>query len=171
MSRDIHATAQLQSPENVRIANREWKAERIGWTVLALIVMAGLCGALGPGLLSRRTVQSAEGRLHVEHYAIVHHDAPAELLIQADRGETAGAVRLWFSRSLTDTTTLISATPQPASMEFQADGLTYTFTAATRSPPAVQIVYRFKPMEFGRLQYEIRMDPAAAVQIQQFVLP
>ena len=45
-----------------------WALQRIGWAVMALVVLVGLVGLFGTGPLSRATAGEEEAPLFVEEY-------------------------------------------------------------------------------------------------------
>lgn len=62
----------LEIRQDQRFQQREWRLERIGWTLIALFVLAGLLGLLGPGPLSWATARSDGGLVEVEYQRFTH---------------------------------------------------------------------------------------------------
>ncbi len=62
----------LEIPEDLPFQRREWVAERIAWTVMALVVGAAVLGLFGSGWLSRSIAgdQGAPVWLEYERYCL-----------------------------------------------------------------------------------------------------
>jgi hypothetical protein len=163
-------TIELDGSRSERIRSREWTAERVGWFVIAAILIAALLGLLGPGLLSYRIQTSPDHRLSVEYYAVQRYDAPAELRIRF-RPSDVSMVRITVARTFTDQTTPESITPNPETVEMQGDRLVYSFRAMADHRAAGLVTYRYKSNVPGWLRYEIGLDGGPSIEVSQFVCP
>jgi hypothetical protein len=166
------STIELEHPDQRRVAQREYVAERIGWGLLAVILVAALVGLLGPGLLSWRTRASQDGQIAVEYSALARYEAPAELIIHCP-GQQASPVRIRLARTFTDKVAIESISPEPDAVAGEGSSLVYDVRLV--DPPewgAVRIRYRHT--SYGRVRYNVRLgDPenGSSVQITQFVFP
>lgn len=92
------APARLEHVEDdVRVLRREWRFERIGWCVLALVIVAGCAGLLGGGQLAGASVVSADGRVTMDYERIVRHGAPTDIVLRLAppaAGDTAVTVAI-----------------------------------------------------------------------------
>jgi hypothetical protein len=62
-----HQDVDYPIEEYMAFQRREWIAERIGWSLLLLIVVVAATGVLAFGPLSRASISDASGRLSVEY--------------------------------------------------------------------------------------------------------
>lgn len=60
-------TDELDEPTNQRFYRREVIAERVGWAIMAALLVLAVAGALGRGWLSRRVVSTADAM--TTHYS------------------------------------------------------------------------------------------------------
>ena len=74
VSEDLHA---LATPEKLEHIRRNWRVKRVGWVVLAILVLAGAAGLFGDGPLSS-TIRSANG-LTLEFDRFVRRERPFTL--------------------------------------------------------------------------------------------
>lgn len=164
-------TISLDSDESRRITDREWIAERVGWFVIAAILVAAILGLLGPGPLSHQQAVSDDGKLIVEYDSVQRYGAPAELRIRFKRefADQKG-IRLSISREFTDFTKVESITPEPESSEMGEKAIIYSFRAQT-IPADTTIVWRYQHDTFGRLHYKIGLEKGSTVEVSNFVLP
>lgn len=146
----------------------EWIAERIGWGVMLLFVVAALVGLLARGPLSARDTCSANGNLCVHFEAVAHADAPEEFVIDVKADQTSEPLRLAVSRSFLDNVSRIEWTPPPEASSSTGDDVVYEF--ATHAS-AQRLVLRFRHNSWGRKHLDVRLLDGAAVTVLQYVLP
>jgi hypothetical protein len=108
--------------EDEAFQRRMWRAERIGWAVVALILLAALTGVFSGGLLGRATARDPGGGLSVEYDRFARYGAPTTILIRLER-EAGGEATLRLSRSLLEAFAIARVRPRPEREWSQADGL------------------------------------------------
>ena len=64
----------LELDEDPAFLRAQWRAERIGWLGIGLIILAALLALLGRGPLGQRTV--TRGPLRVHYDAVMRRSAP-----------------------------------------------------------------------------------------------
>ena len=185
MSQPTTSTLDLESFQHECRRRREWIAEKIGWAVIALLLLAALAGLAGHGPLNSAHQSSGDGRLAVDYQPIERYQSPTELRIrfQSQSRETR-LIRVGFSREFAEATAPDKVIPEPASVELQPHRVIYTFQIL--SPAGEEtIIYRYKHIARGRLRYAIWLEDAAevnaaevntevgaaAVSVSQFVYP
>ena len=161
----------LDDSKHQRIQHWEWIAERVGWVLIASILVAGGLGLIGPGIFSHRQAMSSDGRLRIEYHRIQRNEAPCELLIQFERPSAdQDAIRLAISRAFTDATTIESLVPEPDAVEMQADRLVYTFLISGPARDG-KVVLRYQNHRIGSLRYDMALDAGANLSLSHFVCP
>jgi hypothetical protein len=161
----------LQLKQDMAHQRREWRVQRIGWAVMALLLLAALAGLLGPGPLSRTVVNGADSRLRVEYDRFAHTQAPGELLIElpADIAK-AGTVRLRLNREFVESVEIMGVVPEPASSTIDGNGLVYELaTRASARPVTVAVQYEYRV--FGSTPVRVAIEGGPAVSFDQWVYP
>jgi hypothetical protein len=151
---------------------REWVAERIGWGIMALLIVAALLGVLGPGPVSGAVAGSPGGPLWIEYNRFERHQARSTLRIHVGPG-TGDPVRLTVGREFSDQVDIRRINPEPVSTEAAPDRLVYTFERRDPSQPAT-VIYAFEHSTMGRMHIRIGLDrggPAAQLEFSQYVYP
>lgn len=159
----------LQLHQNMAHQRREWRVQRIGWALMALLLLAALLGLLGPGPLSRTT--AAAGALRVEYNRFEHMQAPSEMRIglPADAVD-GGTVRLRLSRAFVENVQLERIDPQPRANAADGDGFVYEFdTRQSRVP--VDVIVRYQYQAFGRMPVRVAIEGGPAMSFEQWVYP
>lgn len=153
---------------------RERRRSRIvhwaGVSLFVAVLAAALAGLLGNGPLSRRAVQSADGRIKVEHQRYVRYQAPVDLRIDlAPEATMNGTVELRISRSFVEQAEIQRIDPEPESITAGPSYFTHTIRVATNA--ATQVKVRFEPAHMGSLAYELAVDRGRPLQLRHFALP
>jgi hypothetical protein len=170
MPEEMRSTLQLEDGQHQRSTRAEWVAERIGWLVIAGLLLAAVLGLLGPGYLSHREAASADGRVRVEYYAIERSERPNVLRIHAQPERGAEHLRLALSHTLTEEASFESIVPEPERMELEDDRIVYVFRAAEIEASGL-ITYRYRYEDFGWARFQINLDGGSEVEVTQFVCP
>lgn len=154
----------IGSAELVAFERRSWMAERIGWAIVALCLIAGGAGLFGDGPLARRTA-TAPG-LELRYDAFVRTGAPVSLkVVVAARGGTARAA---IATSYLDSVRLEHVTPMPRSVAASRRWTVFEFAAAGAGA-AVPVTFDLEPERPGILTGEIRSGNGAPLAFRQVV--
>ena len=155
----------------------QWIAQRAGWVLMALFLLAAIVGLLGSGPLSRDTVSSSSDDVTVsaEYERWTRRKSPQELRVTVEAPNAQGdRLRLTINGDLLDSVELISVSPQPESTTFGADGQTYEWPVEDWSEP-LTVSFDYEPQRWRRLTTDISVragDGAEqSLKIEQIVLP
>lgn len=167
MSPIVHP--KLEVSEDLRFQHRWWRVERIGWTVMALVLLASLAGALGDGPLSRAATRSASGTFEISFDRVGRRMSPQNLALHIQLGNKPQTVTLSISRSFLAHVELREIFPEPVTVSADASRRLYEFSPA---PGAAQIwiTVEFEPNEAGLLRGTFTVGDES-VAISQLVLP
>jgi len=148
-----------------------WIVQRIGWTAMALIAMAGLLGLLGRGPISSAAVESGDRRIRVQYDRFERHEAPTTFTITVDRRSGAErAARVWITREWLAGMRIDTVTPEPAAVEADSDRLIYTFRTPEPDAP-LAITFHAQPQQIGRRTARIGVVDGPEIGFWQFVYP
>ena len=85
-------SAALERDQREPVLQREWRFERLGWGMLALILAAGVFGVFGDGVVATASSRSADGAVVLRYGRIIRRDAPAELELRLAAAPVADSV-------------------------------------------------------------------------------
>lgn len=158
--------------ESEAFQRREWRAQRIGWALLALIAVAALLGTFGKGVLAGADATSPEGTVHVHYERFVRRHSPAHIEFTLAPGLTAadGRVRLWLDRSYAERLEFTSIQPEPAEVSVTPALLIYQFAVADGGRP-VRVTFSVEHDRVGMSRAGAGVLPRGTVQLDQFVFP
>jgi hypothetical protein len=144
------ARGNLQLTQDLTFERREWTTERIGWAVMAVIILAALTGVFGAGPLSRATVGEPGGQFRVDYPRFARFKAPMTLGIHlGPHTGRQGMARLWLSREYLDGVQIAQVTPQPQQVSAGAEQLTYAFPISEANG-STSVTFFLKAERFGR---------------------
>jgi hypothetical protein len=173
-----HTHTDLEINEDLEYQRRAWRFQRIGWIVIALVLVGGLLGLFGRGPLSRSVATDRGNRLAVEYDRIARYDSPFRLVIQFHPSpqssqtaspESSQTVRLWIDRQYAKSLKIEEITPEADRAELTGDGVVYIFRVTPSQPSTVTLTGTMQGL--GWVEGRLGADPSDAVIFRQFVLP
>lgn len=171
MSGKGESIEKLDAPERLSHHRWEWSLERLGWIVMAGVIVAGLAGGLGRGPLVRRDVANDDGSSRARYYAVERAAAPTRLDLWWDASQVRGPqIDVAMSRSFADGTTIESIVPKPLEVVAREGQIIYSFIAAD-SPNGEEVTFHYKHEAFGPFDYEVAVGDREPIRVRQFVLP
>jgi hypothetical protein len=141
---------------------RSWTIQRVGWVILALIVLAGLVGLTGPGLLSDRTVGSPA--LSAQYQRFQRETKLTRFMI---RMPGAGDPTLKLGHDFQAGYEISDVQPQPVHGNAGAHGLTWRFDPVVGD---LVVVIWARPRRFGPATIDLQSG-AARLTLRCFVYP
>ena len=160
----------IEINEDRGFQRREWRFERVGWTMMALVVAAALLGVFGYGPLSHATVGDP-ATLALDYDRVQRASAPAEYRFRAARALTGdGEVRLRFDSALTEEMELDSIMPEPREVRSGPGYTEFAFATAAGDEPAT-IMFEFRPATFGHVRGRVTSEGAPPLLFDQYILP
>jgi hypothetical protein len=155
--------AELNGPEADRRHRREWLGERVGWAILAAILLCGLLGLLGSAGPLNGTEAHA-GALTLSHPRFLRHHAPATIRLQA--AATGPETEVAFTRSAVEDVVFEQITPEPRSQRTEGDRVIYAFATVDR----LEASFQLRPDGYGRRRGTVTVG-ADSVPLGYFVYP
>jgi hypothetical protein len=164
----------LEILEDMDYQQRSWRHERVGWVVLAAILVSAVLGAFSHGILGYRSV-SDDGRLTVAYEQVARRGGVTDLEVSvAPDALKSDRLQVHVSEHYLDRMDIEAITPEPAEMLADGDGVTFEFSIDDIDDrPASEIVLRFdlRPDQVGTADARIELVGQASVQFDQILLP
>lgn len=158
----------LEFPEAEPFFRRTWRAQRIGWVVMLLVVVAALRGAFGHGPLAAGHTGTTDG-VRVTWDRIARHQAPTELSVHFDeQAVRGGKAQLALSTRLIQSVDLQFITPEPSAEMVHGMDVVYTFNI---SRPPAEVRFSLKPDRMGMLRGTVGLLNGERQHVVFLVLP
>ena len=159
----------LEIDQDLCFQQRMWILQRLGWGVMACLILAALMGLLGSGPLASRTLDSPQRRFRLEYQRFLRHRAPTRLLLQV-KSNLREEVQVWYDRTLIEHFIIKQIVPLPTRVEVNAERLTYIFRVTDQKEPLL-IIFSLEPETFGSLSGRVGIEHDDSLYFQQFVYP
>lgn len=167
----IQQVGDLELDQDFSYQQQLWVVQRVGWFVMAAIVLAGASGLFGGGWLSQAQVGSASDPLWIEYERFGRLQAPTQMKIYvAPQSQPAQEVRLLLDRDYTQKVQIQEILPTPTAIAARSNQWIYSFkTLGTEEPLSIQIVLR--PEAIGAVKGTVALDQGRALHFNQFIYP
>ncbi len=167
-----HRVGDLELDEDLRIQQREWTVQRIGWTVMLLIVVLGLVGLFGTGPISTGSTEAGDGRLAAGYQRFIRHDGRTTISFTVDGNlaNESNEVELWLSTSYLRGVEVQGISPQPAESTGAGDRTIFVFNVDDPSS-SLEVEFSLRPKEMGRMHAEAGVTDGPSVRFTQVSYP
>lgn len=169
----IQRVGSLEIDQDLAFQRRSWVVQRVGWVLMAVLVLAAALGFLGSGPLSRARAE-VPGLMTVEYQRFARLETGETLTLRLQPAATSGdAVRVSLDQAFLGSVKLESVQPAPARVEAAGGRLVYVFAVAEPRVPTV-VTFRYEPREIGTLRAVVAlesMSEARHVTFRQLVYP
>jgi len=129
--------------DDIGFQRKEWTAQRVGWALLFLLVLAALAGVFGAGPLSETTASAEDGTVEVEYERFIRHVGTTTMTVAFGPGTVEnGKAQLYISRDLATGWRIENVSPAPSTESSSDKWLIYEFDVLGDTPPEVKLLYR-----------------------------
>jgi hypothetical protein len=156
----------LDSHFDETFQQRWWRAERIAWGALVVILLAGLSGAFGRGSLSKATARG--GALTIEYERLARYKTPTPFTV--DAAAPGDEVVLFVGQALLSTAKLSDVVPTPTEMRAGGDGVRLVFRKQ-QGATSVRAQMTFEPQRAGVVKGRVGLDGGEQLEVRQLIFP
>lgn len=158
----------LTQQQEDRFHHREWAMQRVGWVIIAAIVVLALAGLFGDGPLSDASVSSREaGSIAYERYT--RDGARTTLTITPSATALQGnVVRVAIPSAYLQSFSVEEITPEPTQARMSGEDVIYEFTICGAGS---SISLLLMPEKAGRHGAQIVIGSAEPLAFSQFTYP
>jgi hypothetical protein len=146
---------------------REWRAERVGWALMVLFVVAALAGVFGPGPLSWTTTSNRDVALEYQRFTHLEADDVITVKIVGS-AVTSDSIDVEIAHEWFSAVDVAGISPDPADQVATDYGI--RMTVATEPSADVTIDIAFRAREVGPLHAGVRFE-GQVVPFRQLVYP
>ena len=113
-----------------------WRRERIGWMLLAILLLAALLGVFGAGPVSRTSVSA--GEVHLEYDRFVRRSAPTALQVTLPTAASdTGEAVVTLDHAYLDRIRLDNVLPEPKRTLARPGTVEFVFATASDGRPVI----------------------------------
>jgi hypothetical protein len=149
--------------QDVILQRRIWIGQRIGWSAIAAVIVAGLAGLFGDGPLSRSSAGAANLRIEYERFLRLQQPAKLRCFVTGAPAEA----QIALNRDFVGAVRIDAIMPVPVRVEDAGDWTVFRFSGSALSA----VTFHFTPAEFGSLSGMVRTGKGEAIRFHQFIYP
>lgn len=157
--------------QDLRFQRKQWRAERIGWVAMAVLIVCALAGFFGGGgPLAGASSIAGDGSARLSHDRFARFLTPTTVEITVAHPPSARPLHLRVSESYLSSMLVRSITPQPDTVAFADRAYLFAFE---RLPGATEAKIRLhlEPQAIGSLEGWAVVDNGAPLPIKHFIFP
>ena len=160
----------LEVSEDIAFQQKEWRAERIGWLLMAAIILLALLGFFGGGLISTTTKREPSG-FQITYGRFDRLMNPSQISLQLPATAIqSGEARFWIDRQYLDAVQVETVLPVPDSVEVNGDRVFYVVKAADPSQP-VKVKIELWLQKSGLIRGQAGWEGGSPLTFTQFIFP
>jgi hypothetical protein len=161
----------LEIAQDIDFQRREWRAQRIGWVVMALLVLAAMAGLTGNGVLARATAGGPADPIRLEYARFDRMQSPSSLRVEV-AGDAVGGevVELLIDRAYLQGVQIEKVVPEPESVRGAENDLLYVFAVAEPGRP-LTVSFDLRHNDFGVKGGRVALPDGPALEFGQIVYP
>lgn len=158
----------LEVDQDLAFQHRLWRVERIGWLLIAVLIVAALMGLFGQQPLARVTDHTSDSRLSIQYDRYARYETNNEFLLTLEPQGRAGVLRLWFDSEYLDALKIVAVSPVPLRGEAREGGRALVFQTDGRRFTA-RIAFQFE--HAGFLDGRVWVDEGMPLSLSHLVWP
>jgi hypothetical protein len=163
-------TGSLEIAEDLSFQEKEWTVERVGWILMAGVVMLALVGLFGEGPVSSAIQSSQEGfQISYERFDRQMKSSQISLQLPAEAVQE-GQIKFWIDRQYLEGVQIEDISPQPESVEVSGKRLVYTVQVTGPGQP-VTVKLDVRLQKSGLVEGQAGLEGGDPVSFSQFVFP
>ena len=157
--------------QDLPFQHRTWRLQRIGWVVIALVILSALLGVFGHGPLSETTVRHPSIPLSIDYERFGRYQSTLTVHVHLQGGAAPdGTIGIWFSDDYLSKVHIEQIMPPPETAHISPTGMTCVFRVAQPEQPA-DIIVDLQAQKIGLISGRIGLDEAHAVHFRQWIYP
>ena len=152
----------IEIDEQIKLHEKGWVIQRVGWVLILLVMVAGLLGLFGEGVLSKQT--AAAGNIKAEYERFMRYEAEMKVLLEAPNEHIATiSLPQEYLKSFRN----VRFEPEPLSNNSTANEIIYHFQPASNHIVTLYLT----PKGRGSLDGTMKVNGSNAIPLHHFIYP
>lgn len=149
---------------------RTWTVERVGWGLMALLLVAAALGLFGAGPLSTTLVQVPHAAAQIEYDRFQRKTAPAIVkIVVAERATESGELVVAVDDEFMRAYDIRSIRPEPAQSVALAHGIRFRLETDPQTPAT--IYFHLQTARLGYFRPRLTIADGPAVELPILIYP
>jgi hypothetical protein len=168
----ISKVGTIEISQDLDFQRSSWKAQRFGWAIMLLVVVAALLGLFGGGPLSSAKLGGEGSPLRADYERFLRLDSPTKLTVYVGAAAVRGdsTAELWLDRNWLAGVEIKAITPEPEKTRTGANQVIYTFRLDP-SATSARFTYEVETRSLGRINGRLGLLNGPSYSFSQFAYP
>lgn len=136
--------------ENIEVQKKGWMIQRVGWILMAVLVILAAFGFFGDGMISKKYVQSGDQKFEYQQYS--RFESRMELKFDLHSNSNQNIIS--FPVSYLEKFRVESILPDPKQNFSNSNRINYVFDGKG----ALKIIFYLIPQNIGRLDADVLVN-------------
>lgn len=156
----------IELDEDMAFQRGAWRVERVGWGLMALILLAASLGLFGSGPLSETLVLIPQSSARIEYGRFQRQSSSTVVTIEvADAATAAGELVIAVNGEFLRAYDIRNIRPEPTRSVALADGIAFRIETAPRAPATIHFHLQTARVGFFRPSLTIAAGPAVELPV------
>ena len=151
----------LEIDEEVRLHQKGWVIQKVGQTIVVLVILAGALGAFGEGLFSTTTPHT--GNVNVEYEHFFRYQTEMKILVTSKEHIST----ISFPPEYLKEFKLIRFMPEPESNSTAGREIIYSFLPGQNHIVSIYL----ETQNYGSISGSLKINGKDSIQLQHFIYP
>jgi hypothetical protein len=170
-SREAGSRRGIDIDEDMAFQRRTWIAERIGWSLFGLVLVAAALGLFGTGPLAETEATSPDGSVGLRYERFARTATETGMTAEIDAApQVDGIFRLRLGPELSERYLLVRVQPEPRRMLLEGRAIVLELAAEPSGRPTSLRLW-LKPDRPGLIQSEVGLVGGQPLAFWQLVYP
>jgi hypothetical protein len=169
---EAKSNGSLAIGEDPEFQRRSWAIQRVGWAVMAALLVAGMLGILGgAGPFVDATAGGQEYGITVDYQQYIRKRAPTNLRLHILPGAVDSTeVNISIDRVFLERFEIVYINPEPSQIAAGDSVMTYTFLLSNPNEETT-VTFNIQAERFGKATGHIGLQDLPPVEISQITYP
>ncbi len=144
----------------------EWAVQRVGWTLVAIVLIAAVAGLFGGGPMARQAMAAGDTRIEMDRF--VRYKSSSEWRFRPGPSSNANPLRISIDSNFLAQYEITTITPRPSRTSSSGNLVMFEFE---RDRSTADIVFHVQPIRMWRHEGVLRVRELPPITVRQFVYP
>lgn len=157
-----HAAHSLEMEEDIRLHEKGWIVQRIGWVFILTVMVAGAIGVFGSGFVSKETPQAGSFKVKYDRYYRYETEMKIEIQSASEHIST-----LSFPQDYLKNFRLIRFIPDPLHNHTENQEVVYNFPPSANRTVTLYVIAE----DFGAINGNMKINGQNNIALNHFLYP
>lgn len=152
----------LELDEHLKLHEKGWVIQRVGWIIMLLLVLAGAMGVFGSGIVSKQS--PVIGGITVEYERFFRYEAEMKILVQSSAEPVTS---ISFPQTYLKDFRIVRFVPDPHHNQSTPEDVVYFFQGGQNQIVSAYLI----PKDYGSVKGQMKVNQRHVIHLAHFIYP